>query len=91
MKTKTTHGDKGPNPRNKYNLTPETARVGVQIGKVTSGVLQGDLAANPFRLSLKNPTEWRARLPLGGLAAAQHSPKCLKILPSGEPDSHSGA
>ena len=25
---------------NKYNLTPETARVGVQIGKVTSGVLQ---------------------------------------------------
>ena len=25
--------------KNKYNLTPETARVGVQIGKVTSGVL----------------------------------------------------
>ena len=25
---------------NKYNLTPETARVGVQIGKVTSGLLQ---------------------------------------------------
>ena len=38
-KTKTTHGDKDPNPRNKYNLTPETARVGVQIGKVISGVL----------------------------------------------------
>ena len=39
MKTKTTHGDKDPNPRNKYNLTSETTRVGVQIGKVTSGVL----------------------------------------------------
>ena len=26
--------------KNKYNLTPETARVGVQIGKVTSGALQ---------------------------------------------------
>ena len=39
MKTKTTHGDKDPNPRNKYNLTPETARVGVQMGKVTSGAL----------------------------------------------------
>ena len=39
MTTKTTHGDKDPNPRNKYNLTPETARVGVQIGKVISGVL----------------------------------------------------
>ena len=35
MKTKTTHGDKDPNPREKNNLTPETARVGVQIGKVT--------------------------------------------------------
>ena len=40
MTTKTTHVDKDPNPRNKYNLTPETARVGVQKGKVTSGVLQ---------------------------------------------------
>ena len=40
MKTKTTHGDKDPNPRNKYNLAPETARVGVQMGKVTSGALQ---------------------------------------------------
>ena len=39
MTKKTTHGDKDPNPRNKYSLTPETARVGVQIGKVTSGVL----------------------------------------------------
>ena len=39
MTNTTTHGDKDPNPRNKYNLTPETARVGVQIGKVTSGVL----------------------------------------------------
>ena len=38
-KRKTTHGDKDPNPRNKYNLAPETARVGVQIGKVTSGAL----------------------------------------------------
>ena len=51
----------------------------------------GDLAANPFLLSLKNPTEWRARLPLGGLAAVQYSPKCLKILPSGEPASDSEA
>ena len=39
MKTKTTHGDKDPNPRNKYNLTLEMARVGVQVGKVTSGAL----------------------------------------------------
>ena len=39
MTKKTTHGDKDPNPRNKYNIMPETARVGVQIGKVTSGVL----------------------------------------------------
>ena len=42
MTKKTTHGDKDPNPRNKYNLTPETTRVGVQIGKVTSGVLHND-------------------------------------------------
>ena len=41
----TTHGDKDPNPRNKNNLTPKTARVGVQIGKVTSGVLQNGFIA----------------------------------------------
>ena len=40
MTKTTTHRDKDPNPRNKYNLMPETARVGVQKGKVTSGVLQ---------------------------------------------------
>ena len=39
MATTTTHGDKTRTQGNKYNLTPETARVGVQIGKVTSGVL----------------------------------------------------
>ena len=34
------------------------------------------LVANLFRLSSKeNPTEWRAILPLGGLAAVQYSPK----------------
>ena len=38
----------------------------------------GDLAANPFRLSLKNPTDWRAILPLGGLVAVQYSPKFAK-------------
>ena len=38
----------------------------------------GDLVANPSRLSLKNPTEWRATLPLGGLAAVQYSPKFQK-------------
>ena len=38
--TITTHGDKTRTRENKYNLTPEMARVGVQIGKVTSGVLQ---------------------------------------------------
>ena len=32
-KRKTTHGDKDPNPRNKYNLAPETARVGYKYGK----------------------------------------------------------
>ena len=36
----TTHGDKTRTRGNKYNLTPETARVGVQIGKVTSRVLR---------------------------------------------------
>ena len=37
----TTQGDTKTRTRgNKYNLTPETARVGVQIGKVTSRVLQ---------------------------------------------------
>ena len=40
---------------------------------------------------IQNPTEWRADLPLRGLAAAQCSPKFLKILPSGEQTSHSGA
>ena len=39
MKNKTTHGDKDPNPRIKYNLMPETTRVGVQFGKVTYGAL----------------------------------------------------
>ena len=39
MTTTTTHGDKTRTQGNKYNLTPETARVGVQIGKVTSEAL----------------------------------------------------
>ena len=43
MTTITTHGDKTRTRGNKYNLTPETARVGVQIGKVTSGELQAML------------------------------------------------
>ena len=44
-----THGDKKTRTRgNKYNLTPETARVGVQIGKVTSGVL------HPFPATTSN-------------------------------------
>ena len=38
MTTTTTHGDKTRTRENKYNLTPETARVGVQIGKVIWGV-----------------------------------------------------
>ena len=38
MKTKTTHGDKDPNPRNKYNLAPETARVGYKYGNYIWGV-----------------------------------------------------
>ena len=38
MKKKTTHGDKDPNPRNKYNLAPETARVGYKYGKYIWGV-----------------------------------------------------
>ena len=37
-KRKTTHGDKDPNPRNKYNLAPETARVGYKYGKYIWGV-----------------------------------------------------
>ena len=41
--------------KNKYNLTPETARVGVQIGKVTSGVLQATLQPNN-KESLVSPT-----------------------------------
>ena len=40
MKTKTTHGDKDPNPRNKYNLAPETARVGYKYGKYIWGVTE---------------------------------------------------
>ena len=35
---KTTRGDKDPNPRNKYNLAPETARVGYKYGKYIWGV-----------------------------------------------------
>ena len=38
MKTKTTHGDKDPNTRNKYNLAPGTARVGYKYGKHIWGV-----------------------------------------------------
>ena len=37
-KRKTTHRDKDPNPRNKYNLAPETARVGYKYGKYIWGV-----------------------------------------------------
>ena len=37
-KTKTTHGDKDPNPRNKYNLMSETARVGYKYGNYIWGV-----------------------------------------------------
>ena len=37
MTMTTTHGDKDPNPRNKYNLTPETARVGYKYGKLHLG------------------------------------------------------
>ena len=33
----TTHGDKDPNPRTKYNLAPETARVGYKYGKLHLG------------------------------------------------------
>ena len=36
MTTTTTHGDKTRTRGNKYNLTPETTRVGVQIGIVTT-------------------------------------------------------
>ena len=44
-----THGDKTRTRGNKYNLTLETARVGIQIGKVTSGVLQhGILQLTPW-------------------------------------------
>ena len=32
-----THEDKDPNPRNKYNLAPETARVGYKYGKLHPG------------------------------------------------------
>ena len=42
MTKATTHGDKDPNPRNKYNLTPETTRVGVQIGKLHPGCYRHD-------------------------------------------------
>src|SRR3954463_13123239 len=42
------------------------------------------------RLSYKNPTEWRAILPLGGLAVVQVHASVSKILPSGEQSSHSG-
>ena len=36
-KEKITHGDKDPNPRNKYNLAPGTARVGYKYGKLHLG------------------------------------------------------
>ena len=39
-KRKTTHGDKDPNPRKKYNLAPETARVGYKYGKYIWGVTE---------------------------------------------------
>ena len=48
MTTTTTHGDKTRTRGNKYSLTPETATVGVQIGKVTSGVLQIIFAVHTF-------------------------------------------
>ena len=51
----------------------------------------GRLLPSPSVLRHENPTELRANLPLGGLAAAQCSPKFLKILPSGEQTSHSEA
>ena len=34
-----------PNPRNKYNLAPETARVGYKYGKYIWGVTQGSRVA----------------------------------------------
>ena len=42
MTMTTTHGDETRTRGNKYNLTPETARVGVQIGQVIIGALQYD-------------------------------------------------
>ena len=47
-KRKTTHGDKDPNPRNKYNLAPETARVGYKYGKYIWGVTPGSKGTEIF-------------------------------------------
>ena len=47
-KRKTTHGDKDPNPRNKYNLAPGTARVGYKYGKYIWGVTSLKLGINNF-------------------------------------------
>ena len=53
MKTKTTHGYKTRTRGNKYNLTPETARVGVQKGKVISGALH--LISSSLKFRQPNP------------------------------------
>ena len=51
MKKKTTHGDKDPNPRNKYNLAPGTARVGYKYGKYNWGVTE---QLNPRRRAVES-------------------------------------
>src|SRR3954471_5825954 len=60
--------------------------------RVESNPPTRELSSGPStRLSFKNPTEWRAILPLEGLAAVQVLAEVPKILPSGEQSSHSGA
>ena len=79
MTKKTTHGDKDPNPRNKYNLTPETARVGVQIGKVASGVLHHTLLKNKVK-ALNQMNKIKGKINLKMVVDHQVMPKVKYFL-----------
>ena len=61
------HGGKNPTTRKYHNLVPETARVGVQIGKVTSGVLQHS-----------TPTKGSGVLPRNGLQSSAATSNAIR-------------